>query len=643
MSYLAIARKWRPMTFDEVVGQVHVTRTLRNAIERKRIHHAFLFTGARGVGKTTCARNFARCLICEQGPTPTPCGTCDNCKEMLAGIAPDVVEIDGASNNSVEDVRKLRETVGYLPARARYRIYLIDEVHMLSTGAFNALLKTLEEPPPHVVFLFATTEPQKIPETVLSRVQRFDFKRIPVNVVVGRLRTIVDAEGVEVSDEALRMIARSGEGSMRDSESLLDQAIAFGGNQIPDDEIAEILGLVDRGLLFGMLEGLLSGQSGRCLEVIHAVYEFGYDLAQFTGEFLELLRNAALVVLSEQSHRYLDIPEEEKSRLVNLCREMDVTVFSRWFQVMLEVHDQVSRSSRPRLVLEMAVARLATVRRVQPVDHLLARLEQLEKRLQEGGAAPPRGPGRSGGGPGFGDVSPRQEFRGTASISPPAPVEVEQAAPPQPPPQPQPQSQPQSQPQPPPSAPREVRGTASISPPAPVEVEQAAPPPPPPSAPPEAEPAVAQAAPRNGTPSSSRSALPEDPQGAWQEVCAGLSDLGMEAQVVRDHSVFECMEGVVLQVGFSSERTMKRGREAMGNADILARVQARFPGVNRLEAVRRDGGKEQTGRERNDARKQAHLETLWEEARVDPRIAEAVHRLGATIQEVIPLSEPEES
>ncbi len=597
MSYLAIARKWRPMTFDEVVGQVHVTRTLRNAIERKRIHHAFLFTGARGVGKTTCARNFARCLICEQGPTPTPCGTCDNCKEMLAGIAPDVVEIDGASNNSVEDVRKLRETVGYLPARARYRIYLIDEVHMLSTGAFNALLKTLEEPPPHVVFLFATTEPQKIPETVLSRVQRFDFKRIPVNVVVGRLRTIVDAEGVEVSDEALRMIARSGEGSMRDSESLLDQAIAFGGNQIPDDEIAEILGLVDRGLLFGMLEGLLSGQSGRCLEVIHAVYEFGYDLAQFTGEFLELLRNAALVVLSEQSHRYLDIPEEEKSRLVNLCREMDVTVFSRWFQVMLEVHDQVSRSSRPRLVLEMAVARLATVRRVQPVDHLLARLEQLEKRLQEGGAAPPRGPGRSGGGPGFGDVSPRQEFRGTASISPPAPVEVEQAAPP----------------------------------------------PPPPSAPPEAEPAVAQAAPRNGTPSSSRSALPEDPQGAWQEVCAGLSDLGMEAQVVRDHSVFECMEGVVLQVGFSSERTMKRGREAMGNADILARVQARFPGVNRLEAVRRDGGKEQTGRERNDARKQAHLETLWEEARVDPRIAEAVHRLGATIQEVIPLSEPEES
>ena len=201
MSYQAIARKWRPVTFEDIAGQTHVTQTLRNALRLKRIHHAFLFTGARGVGKTTAARTFARCLNCVNGPTPEPCGVCPSCLEVPQGLSPDVTEIDGASNNSVDDVRELRDAVRYLPSRDRYRIYIIDEVHMLSIGAFNALLKTLEEPPAHVVFIFATTESQKIPDTILSRVQRFDFKRIPEGVVVTRLSTICAAEGVVIPEQ----------------------------------------------------------------------------------------------------------------------------------------------------------------------------------------------------------------------------------------------------------------------------------------------------------------------------------------------------------------------------------------------------------------------------------------------------------
>ncbi len=230
MSYLAIARKYRPATFDEIVGQDHVTRTLKNAITAGRVHHAFLFCGARGVGKTTAARALAKALNCAEGPSPEPCGVCTSCEEVTKGNSPDLIEIDGASNNSVDDIRSLRETVGYAPTTGRYKVYLIDEVHMLSKAAFNALLKTLEEPPPHVIFLFATTEPEKILDTILSRVQRFDFKRIPVQVVADRLKAIASAEGAELSNASLRTIARAGEGSMRDAQSLLDKVISFGGS-----------------------------------------------------------------------------------------------------------------------------------------------------------------------------------------------------------------------------------------------------------------------------------------------------------------------------------------------------------------------------------------------------------------------------
>lgn len=391
--YVAIARKWRPLTLEEMAGQTHVTRTLRNALASGRVHHAFLFTGARGVGKTTAARAFARALQCAEGPTASPCGACGPCLDILAGNSPDVVEIDGASNNSVDDVRDLRDGVRYLPASARFRIYIIDEVHMLSKGAFNALLKTLEEPPPHVKFIFATTEVNKIPETILSRVQRFDFKRIPASVVVARLRHICDAENMSISDTALRMVARAGEGSMRDAQSLLDQVISFGGADPTDQQVADILGLVDRGILYEMLTGLVKGEPDRCLDAIAKVHESGYEISQFTGELLELVRNAALVGLSPGAMRHLDVPDEEKERLASLVAGMSPELLSRTFQVLLEVHDQVARASRPRIVLEMAVARLVSLRPAQPIAPLVDRLVELERRLRAGGAnvAPPRG------------------------------------------------------------------------------------------------------------------------------------------------------------------------------------------------------------------------------------------------------------
>ena len=387
---MAIARKWRPSTFDEIVGQAHVTQTLQNAIRLNRVHHAFLFAGPRGVGKTTAARTLARSLNCESGPSPTPCGACINCQEILAGNSPDVMEIDGASNNSVDDIRDLRSNVRYLPVRGKRKVYIIDEVHMLSKGAFNALLKTLEEPPDHVMFVFATTEPHKIPDTILSRVQRFEFRRIPVAIIAQRLRSICDEEEIDISEDGLAMVARAGEGSMRDAQSLLDQVVSFCDTHLGVSEVSDALGLIDRTLLYDMLQGLLLGEADRCLDAINGVYGHGYDLSEFTAEMMELLRNATLVGLSPSSKKFLNIPEDEHNQLTALVKDTPSDVFVRSFQVMLDVHDQVSRAPRPRLVLEMAVARLVSIRPAQSLDHIIDQLHALERRARQNPNRSPR-------------------------------------------------------------------------------------------------------------------------------------------------------------------------------------------------------------------------------------------------------------
>jgi DNA polymerase-3 subunit gamma/tau len=376
MSYVVLARKWRPQTFADLTGQEHVAQTLGNALQQNRVPHAMLFTGARGVGKTSSARILAMALNCVQGPTTTPCGVCPACVETQQGSNMDVLEIDGASNRGIGEIRELRDSVRYAPGRDRYKVYIIDEVHMLTTEAFNALLKTLEEPPAHVVFVLATTEAHKIPVTILSRCQRFDFRRIPHNQIVERLQQIVDAEGIRADIDVLGLVARQAAGGMRDALSLLDQIIAFAGTDITMTQAASILGAAERRRLFDLTGAMIGRDAASALSVIDGAVAFGVNLPHFASELVEHLRDLTVLAAGAPSSMTM-LTESELALAREQLAMTDQQTLHRMFEVAAEGAEQVSRSNYARLVMDMAVVRMCSMEPMSSVDDILAMVSRL--------------------------------------------------------------------------------------------------------------------------------------------------------------------------------------------------------------------------------------------------------------------------
>jgi DNA polymerase-3 subunit gamma/tau len=412
MSYLVLARKWRPQRFEDIVGQGHVTQVLRNAIGAGRIAHAYLFTGVRGVGKTTAARILAKALNCEKGPTANPCNECSQCVEITEGRSLDVYEIDGASNRGIDEVRQIIENVRYQPAKSRFKIYIIDEVHQVTKDAFNALLKTLEEPPPFVKFILATTEPHRLPETILSRCQRFDFRRIATREVVERLGDIAEKESLHITGGALVLLAREAEGSMRDAQSLLEQILSYAApgadpTEIDERLVEDILGVTERRVLYEISHAVIAGDAGTCVDLVARVVNQGKDVTRLSKELVEHFRNLLVLCLTKEPkgetgrapldagllHQVLDLPDQEIEDLRRQAADLSTDALLDYFRFMAEGDEEAARSPYPRFALEATLIRLATLPVTLPVDQLLERLETLEKKLSAGGnsmAAPLR-------------------------------------------------------------------------------------------------------------------------------------------------------------------------------------------------------------------------------------------------------------
>jgi DNA polymerase-3 subunit gamma/tau len=425
MSYVVLARKWRPQRFEDLVGQEHVARTLSNAIRAGRVAHAFLFTGVRGVGKTTSARILAKALNCmgdpdgepATGPTPTPCLKCAACREITAGTDMDVREIDGASYNGVDEVRRLQDTLPYRPTRDRFKIFVVDEVQMLSQSAWNAFLKTLEEPPPHVKFIFATTEVHKVPVTILSRVQRFDFKLISARSIADRLREVLEREKIQSDESALTIIAREAAGSMRDAMSLLDQVIAWNSEALAGEDVASVLGVASRQAMHDLGAALVGGNAAGCLALIGALAEQGRDIGHIARQLLELLRDLVVCKICDKPGSLIDLPDDEREKLEKLAKERDTNDVVRLYHGFSQSFDDVVRSGQPRAALEMLLVRLAQRPALVPLDDLVVRLSALERRLAGGaGSGGARDPGGGGAG-----RQPR-EARGRSRESRPSPA-----------------------------------------------------------------------------------------------------------------------------------------------------------------------------------------------------------------------------
>ncbi len=378
MSYLVFARKWRPQSFSEVVGQGHIRQSLQNALKYNRLPHALLFCGPKGVGKTTMARILAKALNCEKGPSLEPCNQCISCQEIGLGNSMDVQEIDGASNRRIDEVREIRENVKYLPSRGRYKIYIIDEVHMLTEPAFNALLKTLEEPPPHVIFIFATTEPHKIPPTIVSRCQCFPFHRIPSNTLYDRVSEIASAERIEITEDAIRLIARTSEGSLRDALSLLDQLISFATPPIEAKDIQEILGSFDTHWILNTIDAILNGRPKEVLEIIHRTYEKGEDLKQFYLHLVTYFRHLLIAKLTEDPF-LVDLPDYEWESLKKIAKNQSISHLEQLFTLLISEQSVIKTTTQSRFMLEALLIKMTEFTKIIPIEIIMERLSVYQK------------------------------------------------------------------------------------------------------------------------------------------------------------------------------------------------------------------------------------------------------------------------
>jgi len=380
MSYEVLARKWRPQVFQDVIGQEHITQTLMNAIKTDRIAHAYLFSGARGVGKTSVARILAKAINCKEGEDSNPCNRCSSCIEITGGSSVDVQEIDGASNRGIDEIRELRENIKYMPASSKFRVYIIDEVHMLTLQAFNALLKTLEEPPAHAKFFFATTDPHKVPVTILSRCQRFDFKRIPLGLIVEQMEKITKEEGIEISRSGLTLIAREAEGSMRDAESLLDQVASFTGSKIEDKNITDILGIIDRDLIFDTSRSIIEGSIEQCLDIVDRIYNYGYDIKEFYRDLMDQFRDLMVSLINPQN----DLLDMTNRDLEEIRRQAEIAGMEKLHQslnILITREQDLRLTSHPRLILETIMIKLCRLEEIISFEELIKKIEALEKRL----------------------------------------------------------------------------------------------------------------------------------------------------------------------------------------------------------------------------------------------------------------------
>ena len=609
MDYQVSARKYRPGTFDDVIGQPHVVQTLVNSITTKRIAQAYLFSGSRGVGKTTVARILAKALNCEAGPTGTPCGTCSNCLEIAQGTSVDVMEIDGASNTSVDDVREIRENVKFAAFRGKYRVYIIDEVHMLSNSAFNALLKTLEEPPPHVGFIFATTEIHKIPATILSRCQHYNFRRIARTEIVERLRHVVNQDQIVIEERSLMALARASEGSMRDGLSLLDQAVAFGGKTIVHTDLEALLGAVPQELVRAMIQAITTQKSAEALRVLAQLLDQGHDLRAYCAEVVEYLRNMLVVSVvpsPQEQQGLIEAAAEDLAQMAADAKAFSPEQLQELFAIFTQAEDSLRLSAHPRFVLETAAVRATRL---------------LRRANEKPAPAMPQA------------QAPRPPV--------PAPVRVEKPA------QPVRSDSPATPLAPkPPQAPAPV--PAAPMPTRPPVLATAAParsplPTPPPARPPSAG--------REETATKSVSTPPSDADRPavtlnWEqlqeEVAGAFSNIAPFLEMGRLVSV----DGHVVTIGFSKQATVARGMiEKPDNMAVLTSMCERLSGQTlRLRVVELTEADPpgRTMAELRVSKEKEQKKALFEQARAHPVVKQALEMFGAELAEVRPVSSQKE-